>query len=158
MRPGRMSGSACTAPGTGPEEINGKDGKCQMAMGKDLKEQIFEMCIGVVAYELILCVICLIFFREWNVFLGILVGTLGAMAFIVNIGQSVEQCVDSEDPDYAKKSMRAHSVRRQMTVLIVTVLAAKFTDMNLVAAMAALLGIKPGAYLYPIVHKLRNRK
>lgn len=127
-------------------------------MSEELKQQILEMCVGLAAYELVLLVISALFFRELNVFLGILAGTLAAVAFLCHMGYSVEHCVESGDPDYAGKTMRAHAIQRMASVLVFAIVLAKFTDFNLVAAMAALLGVKAGAYLYPAIHKFLIRK
>lgn len=138
-----------------PDEIRGKDGS---RMSEELKKQILEMCIGLAAYELVLVLLCLVFFCEPYVFLGLLVGTIAAVVFICHIGYSVEYCVESGDPDFAKRTMQAHAVQRMAAVLALAAVLARFTEINIVAVMAAILGVKPGAYLYPVVHKILIRK
>lgn len=127
-------------------------------MSEELKQQILEMGVGLAGYELILVIISALFFRELNVFLGILAGTAAAAAFLCHMGYSVEHCVESGDPDYAVKTMRAHAMQRMASVLVFAIVLANFTDFNMVAAMVAILGVKAGAYCYPAVHKFLIRK
>ena len=103
-------------------------------MSEATKRQVLEMCVGIVIHNLILTVGSLIWFREPSVFLGIFAGALA-------------------DAEAARKKMAAHSVLRSVALLAAIGILWKFTDFNPLAFILGTLGVKTGAYLYPVIHK-----
>ena len=76
------------------------------------------MSIGILIHNMILLLICLIFFRTVPVIAGVLIGAAAA-----------EVC-----------------------------LLWKFTTINLLAVVLGALGLKTGAYVYPVLQKRTDRK
>ncbi len=125
-------------------------------MSEETKRQVLEMSAGVLLHNLILFVVCVIWFRELSVLLGILAGTCGAEALLVSMARSTELCVASGDENYARRKMTFHALARSFSVLLAAALLWKFTDINILAAVLGTLGLKTGAYLYPVIHKFLN--
>ena len=122
-------------------------------MSEATKRQVLEMCVGIVIHNLILTVGSLIWFREPSVFLGIFAGALAAVAMLVSMAHSTELCVDLADAEAARKKMAAHSVLRSVALLAAIGVLWKFTGFNPLAFILGTLGLKTGAYLYPVIHK-----
>ena len=118
-------------------------------MSEETRRQILEMSVGVLLHNLLLAVVCLFWFREFSVFLGILAGGVGAEILLVSMAYSTELCVAVGDENYAKRKMILHA-------LAAAALLWKFTEINILAAVLGTLGLKSGAYLYPVVHKFLN--
>lgn len=127
-------------------------------MSDSTKRQVLEMCVGVGIHNLVLAVICLIWFRELSVFLGILIGLCVAVGLLVSIAMSTELCVESGSENYAAKKMAVHAVIRSLAVIAVVGVLWKFTKINILTMALGVLGMKTGAYLYPWVHKIMNHK
>lgn len=127
-------------------------------MSDNTKRQVLEMSVGIGIHNLILAVICLIWFRELPVFLGILIGLCVAVGLLVSIAMSTELCVESANEGYATKKMAMHAVIRSFAVIAVVAVLWKFTKVNILTVALGTLGMKTGAYLYPWVHKIMNHK
>lgn len=127
-------------------------------MSDRTKRQVLEMSMGVLVHNLALAGICLVWFREISVFLGILVGMLLAEGLLISIAMSTELCVDSANENYASKKMAFHAMIRSFAVIAVIGILWRFTSVNLLTAALGALGMKTGAYLYPFAHKIMNHK
>ena len=139
-----------------PEEIKGKDGDRDMS--DDVKKQVMEMSVGIVLHNLVLTVGAFLWFRELPVFLGILVGTAAAVGLLCSMAYSTELCIESGDEGYAQNKMRMHAIFRSVTVFGGIILLWRFIDINPLAAALGTLGLKTGAYLYPLIHRTLNHK
>lgn len=125
-------------------------------MSEETRRQVLEMSVGIVLHNLLLAAVCLIWFRELPVFWGILAGAAGAELLLVSMAYSTELCVAAGNENYAKRKMILHALARSFSVLAAAALLWKFTDINILAAILGTLGLKTGAYLYPVIHKFLN--
>ena len=103
------------------------------------------MSIGILIHNMILLLICLIFFRTVPLITGVL------------IGAAAELCVESADGAYSSKKMVIHSLIRSLCAVILVCLLWKFTTINLLAVVFGALGLKTGAYVYPVLQKRTDR-
>ena len=92
------------------------------------------MSIGILIHNMILLLICLIFFRTVPVIAGVLIGAAAAEVLLISIARSTELCV-----------------------VILVCLLWKFTTINLLAVVFGALGLKTGAYVYPVLQKRTDR-
>ena len=58
------------------------------------------MSIGILIHNMILLLICLIFFRTVPVIAGVLIGAAAAEVLLISIARSTELCVESADGAY----------------------------------------------------------
>ena len=115
------------------------------------------MSIGILIHNMILLLICLIFFRTVPVIAGVLIGAAAAEVLLISIARSTELCVESADGASSKK-MVIHSLIRSLCAVILVCLLWKFTTINLLAVVLGALGLKTGAYVYPVLQKRTDRK
>lgn len=127
-------------------------------MSDEMKKQVLEMSAGIVIHALVLMLGALIWFRETDVFLGILVGAAAACALLWSMAYSTEMCMEFGDAEFARKKMVMHSTLRSLAIFAGLAAVWKFTDISLLAAALGILGLKTGAYLYPAVHRLLTKK
>ena len=111
------------------------------------------MSIGILIHNMILLLICLIFFRTVPVIAGVLIGAAAAEVLLISIARSTELCVESADG----KKMVIHSLIRSLCAVILVCLLWKFTTINLLAVVLGALGLKTGAYVYPVLQKRTDR-
>lgn len=127
-------------------------------MSEETKRQVLEMSAGILVHNLVLLLVCLIWFRQFEVILGVFIGALAAELMLLSIAHSTELCVESANENYGRQKMALHSVLRSFSVLILVGLLWKFTEVNLLTVILGTLGLKTGAYLYPAVHKHFDHK
>lgn len=127
-------------------------------MSDEIKQQMMEMSVGIVLHNLVLLLGSLIWFRELPVILGILIGAVGAAAMLYSMAWSTELCAGSGSENYARKKMTLHAVLRGLTAIVVIIVLWRFTNINPLAVVLGMLGLKSGAYLYPTVHRHWNHK
>ena len=72
------------------------------------------MSIGILIHNMILLLICLIFFRTVPVIAGVLIGAAAAEVLLISIARSTELCVESADGAYSSKKMVIHSLIRSL--------------------------------------------
>ena len=110
------------------------------------------MSIGILIHNMILLLICLIFFRTVPVIAGVLIGAAAAEVLLISIARS------TADGAYSSKKMVIHSLIRSLCAVILVCLLWKFTTINLLAVVLGALGLKTGAYVYPVLQKRTDRK
>ena len=104
------------------------------------------MSIGILIHNMILLLICLIFFRTVPVIAGVLIGAAAAEVLLISIARSPELCVETGD-----------GLIRSLCAVILVCLLWKFTTINLLAVVLGALGLKTGAYVYPVLQKRTDR-
>ena len=97
------------------------------------------MSIGILIHNMILLLICLIFFRTVPVIAGVLIGAAAAEVLLISIARSTELCVESADGAYSSKKMVIHSLIRSLCAVILVCLLWKFTTINLLAVVLGAL-------------------
>jgi len=127
-------------------------------MSDEIKRQVLEMSVGIGVHALILLIGAAIWFREIPVFLGILLGAAAACLLLYSMAYTTEMCMVFADEEFTKKKMVSHSILRSLAVFAGLAVILNFTDINLIAVVLGLLGLKTGAYLYSFVHKKLDHK
>jgi len=127
-------------------------------MSDEIKRQVLEMSVGIGVHALILLIGAAIWFREIPVFLGILLGAAAACLLLYSMAYTTEMCMEFADEEFTKKKMVSHSILRSLAVFAGLAVILNFTDINLIAVVLGLLGLKTGAYLYSFVHKKLDHK
>ena len=113
-------------------------------MSDETKKQVILMSVGIVLHNLVLFLICLIWFRSAPVFLGILTGMAAAELWLLSMAYSTELCAASADENYARKKMVTHALLRSLAVFGGIALVWKFTEINLLSLVVGILGLKTG--------------
>ena len=99
-------------------------------MSEETKRQVIEMSVGIVVHNLVIFLICLIWFRSLQNLLGVLIGMAAAILSLCSMAHSTELCVEAADEDYAKRKMTVHAICRSLSVFAVMALLWKFTEIN----------------------------
>lgn len=113
-----------------------------------------EVWVGIIIYGCI-CELAGVFFVKAKSYysLGIVAGTITALAYIYHMLWSLEQSIDQGE-EFATKYMRKQNVIRYL-VLVVLMLVFVYTNLlNPLSWFLGLMGVKAAAYLQPFTHKL----
>lgn len=126
-------------------------------MSRDTKKLVMEISIGILLYSLAAFVIAGIWFRKADVFLGLALGAVGAVAMIVHMACSLEHSIALGEEGGASSYMRRMYFVRFAIVVVVFLLAYFTNVVNIFAVIIGALGLKAAAYLQPFLHKAFTR-
>lgn len=83
-------------------------------MGKDTKNLIFEVSLGIVLFTAAACLLALVFFPQRAVFLGLLLGMVLAIAMFLSMAVVLEGSMRTEDPKTVQKRSVISAVVRYL--------------------------------------------
>lgn len=132
-------------------------------MSKETKTLVLEMSVGVLCYELILVVISWLFYLKLKfllgpVILGLAAGFLSDIFMLIHMAYITERAADSMDEAYANKTTLIHATIRKVAFIVVLVFLGTRPQINAVAMIIGALGLKAGALLQPVVHKVFSHR
>lgn len=128
-------------------------------MGKETKNLVLEVSSGIVIFTLAAMLAALIVYPQASVFAGLLLGMVLALAMFFSMAVVLESSMKREDSRVVQKWTVVSSVIRYAVLFAVLVIVVVwFPDrINAVALVIGVLGLKAGAYLQPVIHKLVSR-
>ncbi|MBQ8039879.1 MAG: ATP synthase subunit I [Lachnospiraceae bacterium] len=117
-------------------------------------ETLLEMWLGTVLFGVV-CQVGLVWFikDKLGYSLGLWLGIVAALLTILHLSVSLDKALDLGEGG-AKKHMVTQNLVRYF-VLIIFLVVLMITDFaNPLAAFLGLMGVKAGAYLQPVLHKV----
>lgn len=128
-------------------------------MGKETKNLVFEVSSGIVIFTLAAMLVALIVYPKASVFAGLLLGMILAVAMFFSMAMVLENSMKREDAGTVQKWTVISSVIRYFVLFAVLVIVVVwFPDrINAVALVIGVLGLKAGAYLQPVIHRVVSR-
>ncbi|MCI6887955.1 MAG: hypothetical protein MR868_12055 [Lachnospiraceae bacterium] len=128
-------------------------------LSRDTKRTLFEMSVGIVLFDLLLCVLAWLFLPKVSypvvpVLKGLMVGAAGAILMLVHIAVITERALDSRDESYANKYTVAQSMVRKVVFLAALFFVWRVIRVDLLATVIGAMGMKAGAYLQPLIRRL----
>lgn len=126
---------------------------------KKSKRLILEMSVGVVLYNLVLGLLAGFFLPKVSypvipVWLGLFVGGAGAVVMLVHMAVMTERVLDSQNENYANKTTVLQGLIRKLVFVAVILCCWRWFHMDMLAAVIGAMGMKAGAYLQPLVHRI----
>lgn len=128
-------------------------------LSRDTKRTLVEMSVGVILFDLLLCVLAWLFLPKVSypvvpVFKGLMVGAAGAILMLVHIAVITERALDSRDENYANKYTVAQSMLRKVVFIAALFFVWRWIQADLLATVIGAMGMKAGAYLQPLIRRL----
>lgn len=129
-------------------------------MGREIKELIKEISIGIILYNLVLAAIATVVYPRVNVYLGLLVGMGVAMMMFVHMSYTYSKAaLDSANDAAVKKKVAVGVILRSVVYLALLVFILwKLPQINIIAVALGALGLKAAAYLQPMLHRFLLRR
>ena len=132
---------------------------------------ILEMSVGVILYNVVLSVLAWIFhpkleqiLQPWYpaeampVVLGLMLGAAGAVLMLIHMAVMTERVLESRNEAYANKTTVMHSMIRKLVFVAALIFFWNWFRINLLAMVIGAMGMKAGAYLQPLIHKMSGQK
>lgn len=120
-------------------------------------ETLLEMWLGTVLFGAV-CQLGLVWFLKdkWGYSIGLWLGIAASLLTILHLSVSLEKALDLGEGG-AKKHMVTQNLVRYF-VLIIFLVVLMITDFaNPLAAFLGLMGVKAGAYLQPVLHRISGK-
>ncbi len=124
-----------------------------------LKENVIlrELIVGELFFGVVCQILLLIFTKQWVYnSLGLWIGVAISVFLAVNMADSIDVALDL-DAKNADAYLRKKSVIRYLIVCAAVVLLGIFDLASVLTCIFGVMGLKVGAYLQPITHKLFNK-
>lgn len=128
-------------------------------MEKTTKNLMVEVCVGIVIFTAAAMAVAGFVYPKRAVFTGLLLGMGLALAMFFSMAIVLEKAMKTDDPKLVqKRSVISAAVRYLLLAVILTAVIIWFSDQfNPVAVVIGVLGLKAGAYLQPVIHRIAAR-
>lgn len=128
-------------------------------LDKSTKRVLVEMSVGVVFYNVLLCILAGLLLPKVSypvkpVIAGLAVGAAGAILMLIHMAVMAERAVSSGNEEYANKMTVAQSMLRKLVFLAGLFFCWRVLNVDLLATVIGAMGMKAGAYLQPLVRRL----
>ena len=132
-------------------------------LSKSTKRLLAEMSAGILFYNVILIILAVLLlprisYPVVSVVLGLIVGAVGAICTLIHMAVTTERVLDSGSESYANKYTVAQSMLRKLVLVAAFLICWKVLKIDLLAAVIGTMGMKAGAYLQPLVHRISGGK
>ena len=123
--------------------------------GKD--SVLGEMLIGILFFGTFVQIVGLIFFQE-KVFyaIGLWIGVAIAVAATIHMAYTMDKVVEAGESK-APAKLRSYAMLRYLVIVMIVMAVYYFQIGNPLTCFAGIMGIKIGAYLQPLTHKILRR-
>lgn len=128
-------------------------------MEKVTKNLIIEVLVGIVVFTVAVMLAALFLYPQPSVFAGLLLGMLLALAAFLSMALILVNAMKSSDPKIVQRnSIIGTSVRYLLLIAILVIVIVYFqSQINPVALVIGVFGLKAGAFLQPVIHKIAAR-
>ncbi|MBE5986183.1 MAG: ATP synthase subunit I [Paenibacillaceae bacterium] len=128
-------------------------------MEKVTKNLIIEVLVGIVVFTVAVMLAALFLYPQPSVFAGLLLGMLLALTAFLSMALILVNAMKSSDPKIVQRnSIIGTSVRYLLLIAILVIVIVYFqSQINPVALVIGVFGLKAGAFLQPVIHKITVR-
>ncbi|MDK2966416.1 MULTISPECIES: ATP synthase subunit I [Lacrimispora] len=129
-------------------------------MDKETKNLIAEVSAGIVFFTAAAMLVALFVYPQASVFAGLILGMVLALVMFFSMALVLDRSMKSKDPRTVQKwGIISAAVRYLLLIAILIIVISMFSDrINPVALVTGVLGLKVGAFLQPVIHKIAFNK
>ncbi|MDF2889530.1 MAG: hypothetical protein K0R23_3915 [Lacrimispora sp.] len=129
-------------------------------MEKATKDLIAEVSAGIVIFTAALLLGSLLVYPRASVYAGLLLGMVLALAMFLSMAMVLDRSMRSQNPGTVqKRGIISAAIRYLLLIAILVIVINWFSDrFNPVAVVIGVLGLKAGAFLQPVIHRIASRK
>ena len=128
-------------------------------LSSSTKRLLLEMSGGVVLYNLLLGALAWVFLPGFSypvipALRGLLAGAVGAVLMLIHMAVTIERALDSQNESYANKFTVARGLIRKLVLVAALFFCWRVFRVDPLAAVIGAMGMKAGAYLQPLTHRI----
>ena len=132
-------------------------------LSRSTKRLLVEMSIGIILYNLLLGVLAWVIlsgtsYQVSSVLWGLSAGAVGAILMLIHMAVIMERALDSQNESYANITTIVQGMIRKVVLVAVLLLCWRVFRVNPLAMVIGIMGMKAGAYLQPLIHKILSKE
>lgn len=132
-------------------------------LSRSTKRLLVEMSIGIILYNLLLGVLAWVIlsgtsYQVSSVLWGLSAGAVGAILMLIHMAVIMERALDSQNESYANKTTVVQGMIRKVVLVADLLLCWRVFRVNPLAMVIGIMGMKAGAYLQPLIHKILSKE
>lgn len=132
-------------------------------LSRSTKRLLVEMSIGIILYNLLLGVLAWVIlsgtsYQVSSVLWGLSAGAVGAILMLIHMAVIMERALDSQNESYANKTTVVQGMIRKVVLVAALLLCWRVFRVNPLAMVIGIMGMKAGAYLQPLIHKILSKE
>ena len=132
-------------------------------LSRSTKQLLVEMSIGIILYNLLLGVLAWVIlsgtsYQVSSVLWGLLAGAVGAILMLIHMAVIMERALDTQNESYANKTTVVQGMIRKVVLVAALLLCWRVLRVNPLAIVIGIMGMKAGAYLQPLIHKILSKE
>lgn len=129
-------------------------------MEKTTKNLIVEVSVGIVLFTVMAMLAAFFLYPDRTVYAGLFLGMILALVMFLSMALVLEKSMKTGDPKTVqKRSVISVAIRYFLLVMILITVTYWFSNwFHPVAVVIGVLGLKVGAYLQPVLHKIAVRR
>ncbi|MCI8764126.1 MAG: hypothetical protein HFG58_06080 [Lachnospiraceae bacterium] len=132
-------------------------------LSRSTRKLLFEMSVGIVLYNLLLGVLAWVFlpgisYPVLPVLGGLLAGAVGAILMLIHMALTTERALESQNESYASRTTIIQSMIRKVVLVAALFCCWRVFRVDLLAMVIGAMGMKAGAYLQPLIHRIFARE
>lgn len=132
-------------------------------LSRSTKRLLVEMSIGIILYNLLLGVLAWVIlsgtsYQVSSVLWGLSAGAVGAILMLIHMAVIMERALDSQNESYANKTTIVQGMIRKVVLVAVLLLCWRVFRVNPLAMVIGIMGMKAGAYLQPLIHRILSKE
>ncbi len=132
-------------------------------MSRETRNLVLEMSAGVLLHNGILAGLTFLLCPRLGqkpepIFWGLMAGMVSALAILIHMAVITERSLESGEQKYANKTVLIHTLgRKAVYIAVVFLVLIRLPQINPLAMIVGTMGLKSGAYLQPVLHKLLGK-
>ncbi len=129
-----------------------------MWLTKETKRLLFEISVGIVLYNILLAILAILVLPRVSyplipALFGLFVGAVAGIVTMIHIGINTERVLEGIEEEHAKRSTIIQAMVRKVVLILSMLVLWNWFQMDLLAAVVGMMGMKAGAYLQPFIHR-----
>jgi dipeptide/tripeptide permease len=128
-------------------------------MDKDTKILVKEVSVGIIIFTLIAALMVTAVYRKPSMYAGLALGMVIALAMFISMAVVLDSSMKTGDQNTVqKRSVISTIVRYILLMAILVIVILGFSKwLHPVGVVIGVIGLKVGAYLQPLIHKIMVR-
>ncbi|WP_124065836.1 ATP synthase subunit I [Clostridium sp. E02] len=129
-------------------------------MEKETKNLFYEVSTGIVVFTVAAMLVAFFVYPKRSVFLGLILGMTLAIVMFLSMSLVLERSMKTEDPNIVRKrGIISSLIRYLLLIAILVFVITRFSNqVDPVAVVIGVFGLKAGAFLQPVIHRIITHK
>lgn len=129
-------------------------------MDKNTRILVGEVSVGILLFTMAAMLVALVVYPEKSVFAGLLLGMVIAFLMFLSMAQVLERSMRTGEPAAVQRRTIISAVIRYLILIVILAVVLVYwrEQVNVIALVIGVFGLKVGAYIQPVLHRFLSRR